>query len=154
MPQRWIRAFPETELTRPRVVFDTGTVLSVLLFGSGRLSWFRRHWREEACVPLLCPETAQELMRVLNYPKFRLSQEEQLELLGDYLPYCESVFPITHCPLACRDVKYQSFLDLAHSGHAAILVSGDQDLLVLAGEAGFSIETPESYRQRFFSGSQ
>lgn len=68
-----------------RVVFDTTTVVSALLFASGRLAWLREHWREEKCTPLLSRATAEELTRVLGYPKFRLSQDARRELLAEYL---------------------------------------------------------------------
>jgi predicted nucleic acid-binding protein len=37
-------------------------------------------------------------------------------------------------------------LDLAQSGKADVMVSGDRDLLELAGKTGFRIEAPEVYR--------
>jgi len=133
-----------------RVVFDTNAVVSALLFANGRLSWLRAHWSDGSCIPLTSKATASELHRVLSYPKFQLSQEDRLELLADYLPYCELVEVATGCPAICRDIKDQHFLDLALSGGARFLVSGDQDLLVLAGQTAFLIETPEAYRNRFF----
>jgi predicted nucleic acid-binding protein len=45
-------------------------------------------------------------------------------------------------------VKDQLFLDLAQSGKADLLVTGDDDLLALAGQMAFLIETPETYRRR------
>ncbi|MGA7925621.1 MAG: hypothetical protein WCA20_06460 [Candidatus Sulfotelmatobacter sp.] len=36
----------------------------------------------------------------------------------------------------------------AQSGRADLLLSGDQDLLILAGQTTFLIETPEAYRRR------
>lgn len=131
-----------------RVVFDTNTVLSALVFTGGRLAWLRSHWSESYCVPLVSTATAAELKRVFAYPKFKLQPDRRLELLGDYLPYCETIEKVEPCPIECRDAKDQIFLDLAHSGHADILVSGDGDLLVLAGRAGFAIQSPEAYRQR------
>lgn len=132
----------------PRVVFDTNTVISALLFAGGRLSWLRGHWRGGAVVPLICRGTAEELTRVVSYPRFRLSLEDRLDLLGDYLPYCETVEPSKRCPVSCRDANDQQFLDLAQSGNANVLVTGDRDLLALIGKARFLIETPEAYRQR------
>jgi uncharacterized protein len=128
------------------VVFDTNVVLSALLFPSGRLAWLRAHWREGVAVPLVSPATTRELTRVLNYSKFRLSEQYRVEALALYLPYCESLDPLSRCPIWCRDPKDQPFLDLAESGNADILVSGDSDLLVLAGQTQFLIETPESHR--------
>lgn len=131
-----------------RVVFDTNTVLSALVFTEGRLAWLRSHWSQSRCVPLISRATAAELTRVLAYPKFKLNPDRRLELLGDYLPYCETIERVEPCPIVCRDAKDQIFLDLAHRGGAENLVSGDQDLLVLADEPTFLIESSEAYRQR------
>jgi uncharacterized protein len=134
-----------------RVVFDTSTVVSALIFENGRLAWLRGHWQESSCLPLLCRETAAELTRVLAYPKFRLGTEDRQELLGEYLPYCETVELAAACPVKCRDAKDQPFLDLAQSGEAHVLVSGDQDLLALIGQTSFEIESPDIYRRSFGS---
>jgi putative PIN family toxin of toxin-antitoxin system len=131
-----------------RVVFDTTTIVSALVFANGRLTWLRQHWREGGCIPLLSRTTAAELTRVLGYPKFRLSQDDRRELLADYLPYCEIVEQIEACPHICRDEKDQPFLDLAQTGGASLLVSGDKDLFVMTGLTDFQIETPEAYRLR------
>ena len=79
---------------------------------------------------------AQELLRVLGYPKFRLSLQEQEELLADYLPHTHAVRipqPPPSVP-ACRDVMDLPFLQLAAAGSAQALVSGDRDLLTLSCE--------------------
>ncbi len=131
-----------------RVVFDTNVVLSALLFPNGRLAWLRSHWREGSAVPLISPATAREITRVLAYPKFRLSELYRIELLAMYIPYCESLNLADKCPIECRDSKDQPLLDLAHSGKADLLVTGDNDLLALAGQPAFVIETPEDYRRR------
>lgn len=87
-------------------------------------------------------------MRVLSYPKFDLSVQSQRELLSDYLPFCKVVTARRACPVKCRDPRDQIFLDLAQSGNAEVLVSGDRDLLVLGGKTVFAIESPELYRRR------
>ncbi len=131
-----------------RVVFDTATVVSALLFAYGRLAWLRQHWNVQGCIPLVSAATAAELTRVLAYPKFRLSPDDRNELLAEYLPSCEIVEPNTRCPILCRDPNDQPFLDLAQSGDASLLISGDQDLIALAGQTSFLIETAEAYRSR------
>jgi putative PIN family toxin of toxin-antitoxin system len=136
-----------SRVSKARVVFDTNVVLSALLF-HGRLSWLVGHWQAGNCVPLVSHETAAELTRILAYPKFRLTAEEQLEALANYIPYCEAVGIAKSCPVLCRDAKDQPLLDLAQSGRADLLVTGDEDLLVLAGQTEFVIETPEEYRRR------
>jgi putative PIN family toxin of toxin-antitoxin system len=82
----------------------------------------------------------------LGYPKFQLSIEDRRELLAEYLPYCEIVPVRVRRPAVCRDTKDQVFLDLAQSGKADVLVSGDRDLLQLVGKTAFRIETPDGYR--------
>lgn len=131
-----------------RVVFDTNTLVSALLFQTGRLAWLRGHWRDGGCTPLLSRATAAELIRVLEYPKFALDEAERLELLADYLPCCEIVTVQGAARLRCRDAADQPFLDLAESGRAEVLVSGDDDLLMLTGQADFAIESPAAYRAR------
>ena len=131
-----------------RVVFDTNTAVSALVFPTGRLAWLRTHWRERCSIPLASHATVSELTRVLGYRKFRLSPEYRFELLGDYLPYCEVVQATELCSVRCRDPKDQPFLDLAQSGRADLLVTGDEDLLALAGQTAFAIETPEDFRRR------
>jgi putative PIN family toxin of toxin-antitoxin system len=129
------------------VVFDTNTVVSALLFANGRLAWLRAHWRQGGCTPLISRATAAELTRVLGYPRFRLSVADRLELLADYLPYCETIEPAQRCSTLCRDANDQPLLDLAQSAKADLLVTGDRDLLALSGQTPFLIETPEAYRR-------
>jgi uncharacterized protein len=128
----------------PRVVLDTNTVLSALLFVNGRLVPLRTAWQAGEVTPLLCAQTVEELLRVLAYPKFKLTAEEREELLADYLPYGEVVAPWRSKPAVpvCRDKKDQVFLDLAAVGAAHWLVTGDKDLLNLSGRVKFKIIAP------------
>lgn len=130
-----------------RVVLDTNVVLSALVFGGGAAARLRQGWQQGACVPLISSATAQELVRVLAYPKFRLSPQDQEELLADYLPYAKAV-RIPQPPPAvpkCRDVFDVPFLHLAVAGKARLLVSGDKDLLALAGRFACPIVTLEAF---------
>jgi len=119
-----------------RVVLDTNVVLSALVFGGGAAGRVRRAWQQGAILPLASAATVQELVRVLAYPKFRLTQVEQEELLADYLPYTKAVRipqPPPKVP-ECRDVLDEPFMHLAVAGKAQVLVSGDRDLLAIAAE--------------------
>lgn len=119
--------------SRQRVVIDTNVVLSALIFG-GRTAALRTLWQGEELVPLISTATAGELIRVLAYPKFRLGAEDKEQLLADYLPYCESVrVPDPPPPTpTCRDPFDTPFLELALTGSADSLITGDRDLLALA----------------------
>ena len=124
-----------------RVVLDTNVVLSALVFGGGAAGRMRTAWQAGAFMPLVSTATAQELVRVLAYPKFRLSAADREELLSDYLPYTTTVRipdPPPSVP-ECRDPFDLRFLELATVGKAKALVTGDRDLVALAGQTKFSI---------------
>ena len=119
-----------------RVVLDTNVVLSALVFRGGAAGQVRQAWQRGLVLPLASTATVQELVRVLAYPKFRLSPAEQDELLADYLPYAETVRIPEPPPMVpeCRDLLDLPFMHLAVTGKAQVLVSGDRDLLAIAAE--------------------
>jgi putative PIN family toxin of toxin-antitoxin system len=127
----------------PRVVLDTNLVLSALVFTHGRLAALRHAWHEAGSRPLVSQATVAELVRALTYPKFALAPEQQRELLADYLPFCTAVPMRTPPPKTpvCRDPFDLPFLQLAVAGNAAYLVTGDRDLLALAGKLSCPIVT-------------
>jgi len=133
----------------PRVVLDTNVALSALLYRQGRLALLRDAWQQQRFVPLISQETAAELLRVLRYPKFRLTAEDQRELAADLLPYCTVVQMPGRHPIVpyCRDHWDLQFLRLAAVGKAAYLVSGDRDLLTVRGRMTFRILTPNDFLQ-------
>ena len=131
----------------PRVVIDTNLVLSALVFAQGRLTSLRHAWQSGGCRPLVSRDTVAELLRVLTYPKFKLAPDEQQELLADYLPWCATVRipnPPPKTP-ACRDPFDLPFLQLAIAGKADHLVTGDHDLLSLAGDFVCPIITADQF---------
>jgi putative toxin-antitoxin system toxin component, PIN family len=135
-----------------RAVLDTNVVLSSILFSRGRLTWLRELWRAGHLLPLCSRDTVSELIRVLAYPKFRLTTEDAELLLSAYLPYAELVvvedLSVPRLP-RCSDEADQRFLVLAAAGRAEVLVTGDKALRALAGRTPFAIETPAHFRSRF-----
>lgn len=133
-----------------RVVLDTSVVVSALIFEAGRLAWLRRAWRDALIKPFVSKPTVAELLRVLAYPKFSLSSAEQGILQADYLPFCEAVnatVPARRLP-RCRDPFDRPFLALALAGRADFLVTGDEDLLILAPRFSVPIVKPAELRRR------
>jgi uncharacterized protein len=127
-----------------RVVLDTNVVVSALVFSGGRLAPLRKAWQSGRMRPLLAEATVRELAAVLAYPKFRLTADEQMELLADYVPFGEVIKPWKRSPRlpVCRDPFDMIFLELAAAGKAQLLVTGDKDLLVLPGSVSFRIVDP------------
>jgi len=91
-----------------------------------------------------------ELSRVLSYPKFALSAQDCNDLLVDYLPWCETIIIADPPPITpeCRDPFDQPFLLLALAGNADALVTGDRDLLTLAGNFSVPILAPADMKIR------
>ena len=136
-------------VTQPiKVVLDTNTVLSALLFNQGSLTWLRGRWHSGRVQPLASKATINELLRVLNYPKFKLSNHQQQDLLADYLPYVSTVKapePLKE-KTVCRDINDLMFLELAISGCAQYLVRGDKDLLEIKTQFLFEIISPQKLK--------
>lgn len=117
----------------PRVVLDTNCLISALIFSQGKMAEIRHLWQAGEILPLICRETATELIRVMAYPKFRLTQEEINHLLAEFLPWAETVHleGLGKRIPELRDPDDAVFLHLARSAKALCLISGDRHLLEL-----------------------
>ena len=122
-------------------------MVSALLFEHGQLSWLRDHWRSGAVTALISRLTADELIRVLAYPKFDLNKAEIEALLADYLPFTQGIMvPKQLQSPKCSDKDDQMFIDLAIHAQADILVTGDRVLLAM--DIGVIIENAADYKHR------
>ena len=73
-----------------------------------------------------------EYLRVLAYPKFKLSGEEIKALVDEYvLPFAEMVTVVETPAIIREDPADDKFLALAAAGRARYIVSGDNHLLAL-----------------------
>lgn len=146
---------PLEETVRPvRVVLDTNTVVSILVFTRGRLGWIRDLWTAGQIVPFVSRATARELIDALAYPQFRLNEGDIEVLLAAYLPFAETVQVTGKTVPAvpqCRDPGDRKFLELAVIGAADVLVTGDRALLDLAAVSAFAIETAADFKKRFLA---
>ena len=124
-----------------RVVLDTNVLISALVFESLGAVWLRNLWQQGGIVPVVSKETVEELMRVMAYKKFALSESDQHDLLEDYLPYAETIaMPKTRARIPkCRDPNDEMFLRLAYAAKVDAIVMDDDDLLSLAGESRIPI---------------
>ena len=131
--------------TKPRFVFDTSAIISAsLLKRSVSRKAFDKALDEGEL--LVSAETIDELNQVLGRVDFAkyVTEDERLEFLAVLLR--EATFAeVTVYVGECRDPSDNKFLELAVSGAAACIVSGDQDLLVLHPFRGSSIVTPRGF---------
>ncbi|MGF1505098.1 MAG: putative toxin-antitoxin system toxin component, PIN family, partial [Anaerolineae bacterium] len=110
---------------------DTNVLVSAALFRSS----VPRQAFEAALVGgdvLLSQATLDELTEVLNRPKFDkyVTQSERLQLVS-LLTEAATLVTITETITACRDPKDNKYLELAVSGQASHLISGDAEQLTL-----------------------
>ena len=138
-----------------RVVLDSNVLLSALVFQGGLLGRFRALWTSGKIHPYASKQTIQELIGQLANPKFKLNAFDQDALLADYLPFVQVADTLkndgqVNIPI-CRDPKDQMFLVLAHASKADCLVTGDQDLLVLANTPNlpFQILRPAEFLTQY-----
>lgn len=128
-----------------RVVLDTNTVVSALLF-SGISSKLVSLWQKGLITPLLSREILDEYLRVLSYPKFDLSEGEIKELIQEeILPYAEVVKPKRRLRVVQRDPSDNKFLECAVAGKARVIISGDKELLSLGRYRQIPIQSPAQF---------
>lgn len=132
-----------------RLVLDTNTLISRMVLPQGTAG--RAVDKALGAGTLLASEeTFAELTEVLARPKFdryvsRADRQQFLRLLGGVV----RIIPIHHRIAVCRDPKDDMLLHVALNGEARWLITGDQDLRVLA--SGFlkshalRIVTPAEY---------
>ena len=127
----------------PRVVLDTNCLVSALIFSRDRFAWLREAWQARRFVALASHDTVSELLRVLAYPKFKLTTTEREALLAEFLPYVETV-KIDTTPDGLPDIRDAQdiiFLELAAASRADALVSGDGNIQAVRGKFHIPILT-------------
>jgi uncharacterized protein len=87
-----------------------------------------------------------ELNEVLQRPKFEryITADDRLQFLAKFIQDV-TVIEVTDIITDCRDPKDNKFLELAVSGGAHRIISGDADLLVLHPFRGVAILTPQAF---------
>jgi putative PIN family toxin of toxin-antitoxin system len=128
-----------------RFVFDTNTLISAFLLPQS----IPRQALDAATAGgllLLSIATATELAEVLRQPKFDhyLTEQRRLTLLAAVIRTADLV-DVDTTITDCRDPKDSKFLELAVSGRATHLVTGDQDLLILHPYRSIAILTPRQF---------
>lgn len=128
-----------------RLVLDTNIVLDWLVFEDARMADLQRAWDEQRLELITHVPALEELRRVLTYPQFELSENDQRAAMSRYesrvrvMPLPDGVtmerlgmpagFP------RCKDCDDDHFLALAYHHHADAIVSKDRAVLKLARRA-------------------
>lgn len=114
-----------------KIIFDTNILVSALLF-KRELSKIVDLWKEGKIIPVVSKETFEEFRRVLEYPKFLLTDTEIKEIIEEeVLPFFEVVEITNQAVGVCRDPDDDKLISCAISASADFIVSGDKDLCSL-----------------------
>lgn len=128
-----------------RCIFDTNTLVSAVLFKKSppgqALAIALRNY-----TLLVSTDTVGELAEVLSRKKFQqyVTAEEREEFLNAFLA-TTTLINVTSREERCRDPKDDKFLNLAISGNADVIVTGDKDLLTLGNCEKTKIVNAEAF---------
>jgi putative PIN family toxin of toxin-antitoxin system len=128
-----------------RCVFDTNVLISALLLSDSKPRDALDLALREAKV-LLSFAVLAELYEVLNRKKFRrYVDEEDIRTFVAALARETQWVNVEVRIAACRDAKDDKFLELAVSGHATHIITGDADLLALNPFQKIQIIAPQEF---------
>ncbi len=132
-----------------RGAFDNNVLVSAALLGGVPRQAFDRLL--DNGIVLISVPVLLELADVLNRPKFDkyVTREERMRFMVGFLKIAEMI-EISEVIRVCRDPKDDKLLELAVSGSADVLVTGDKDLLVLNPFRGIKIITPRDFLDEEF----
>jgi putative PIN family toxin of toxin-antitoxin system len=134
-----------------RVVLDTNILVSGLLFGGspGELLTLCREGRFQAVASRAMVD---EILRVLTYPKFRLTEKEiEYLLYREILPLLVIISVVVQKNIVAADPSDDMFLYCATAADAEAIVSGDHHLLSLGSHQGIPILTVADFLESFAS---
>jgi putative PIN family toxin of toxin-antitoxin system len=117
-----------------RAVLDTSIVVRAMLKPHGTVGPVLDLLAENRYNLLYSEPTLEELVDVLARPRLKRRfplQSRDAQTLIDLIVLRGEAVEVLSTLKACRDPKDDKFLELAVNGRADVLVSGDQDLLVL-----------------------
>jgi putative PIN family toxin of toxin-antitoxin system len=132
-----------------RFVLDNNILVSALLIKNSPPFQIIKKIEAQGLI-LYSEPTLLELNRVLSRKKFNkyFTVEEKQEFILKLVEMSELI-EIKESITICRDSKDDKFLELAISGNADFIITGDQDLLVLNPFRNIEVITANEFLSRF-----
>lgn len=131
----------------PRVVFDTNVFISALGWDA----------KPEACLEqvlhgqaegYISPAMLDELQRVMDYPRFKFTEDEKQSFLEIILASFHVVTPSVDVSVVADDPDDDMVLECAVAGDADYIVSGDSHLQDLDSVRSITILSPAAFLKR------
>ena len=132
-------------MSRFRFVLDANVIVSALILSNStpRQAFDRALNNGELLVSIPVLREVSSVLARKKFDKYVLDDERKkfLALFAGAAEFTEIVEEIR----ACRDPKDNKYLELAVSGDASLIITGDRDLLVLNPFRDIQILTPQEF---------
>lgn len=134
-----------------RAVIDTNVLISAVIRPQGRVGPVLLYLRQGTFTLLYSRTLLEELVNVLDRPHFREKYgvtDTDIEALARLILIRGELVTVKEPIEKSRDPKDNKFLEAAVAGRADLLVSGDEDLLVLHPFRDIDIISPAVFLDR------
>ena len=134
-------------MPRSHVVLDTNIIISAILFGG----------KPKAVIDLIISGTVfcslslpiiEELISVLQRPKFGFSASACLQVVEQLHGICRIVSPQVHLDVITEDPDDNRILECAVAANADFIITGDPHLLKIQSFKGIRIMRPAEFLQK------
>lgn len=130
-----------------RVVVDTNVIISALTAG-GTPQKVIQAWITGEFLAIMSKELRQEINTVFNRSKFFKPDRKRRVLIGTLFNQALMVLPQPLDEIAFSDKNDHFLLELAMTGQANFIVTGDKNLLKTKRVKGIEILNPTQFCQR------
>lgn len=132
-------------MNKPKFVLDCNVIVSAFLFKNSQPRLALEKAKNHGII-LLSNSIINELENVIKRQKFDryLSLITREELLNNLIKIADKINP-DETITDCRDSKDNKYLELAVSGKAQYIITGDKDLLILNPFREINIIKPEEF---------
>ena len=129
---------------KKRIVLDTNVIVSAFGWEGNARSILNKATRGIFDI-ILSVQQYQEIKRVLDYPKFKFSEEQKSSFLSILVEICIMIETEEKLKIVKEDPSDNIILESAVEGKADFIASGDQHLLKLKEYEGVKIVTPKEF---------
>lgn len=131
-----------------KLVLDTNVLISGI-FWTGQPNQILIAWKSNRFKLVISPEILEEYRRVGEELSRKYNQIDINPIIDLILLSSEIVIPPKLRLSICRDPDDDKFITCALAAKAAVIVTGDKDLLVLNGYRKLDILKPRNFIQKY-----
>ncbi len=127
-----------------KVVFDTNVCIAAF-FWNGNPRKIYELAKNNKLKLFYSEAILEELIRVLAYKKFRLSNQEMLPIINDFIKTANLVVVKSEINVITKDPTDNMFLECAINSKSGFIISGDNHLLDIKHYRRINIVSPKDF---------